>query len=304
MADESGSSAVVETIAQAAAGQAATESVGQTDATVTQVEGAPAAPEPLDADYVSRAKAFSLSEDELRSIPRETVERMIASSDRAFINSARQDYAPQAPPPQQPPPQRRENGQFAAAPTDFSYEPWKPQFDDDADVAEPIVKNMTSMEQHVAKQFERLHQHYAAKLQAQEQFQNDAIVQKNNATVDRFVDGQGAEWGEVFGKGSTNEMNPQSQEFLNRVEVWTAANAMVNRSASNGRRMTINEALPRARNAMFMEKAFAIERAKANGKRTQLEAGATDRSRTPGGVPVPMTIKDKARLMREASIRA
>src|SRR3990172_2187636 len=55
---------------------------------------------------------------------------------------------PTAPPPpqQQPHPvARRENGQFAAPPTDFAYEPWKPQFDADEEVAEPITKNMTGL---------------------------------------------------------------------------------------------------------------------------------------------------------------
>ena len=244
-----------------------TQPIGEVSGTGVE-GGAPTAPAPLDPDYVSRAKVFSLSEDELRAIPRETVERMIASSDRAFINSARQDFAqgPPPPPPQQQPHPvaRRENGQFAAPPTDFAYEPWKPQFDADEEVAEPITKNMTALEQHVAKQFDRLHQHYAAKHAAQEQFQTDTITQRNNATMDRFVESRGPEWESVFGKGPTSEMNPQSQEFLNRAEVWMAATVMVQRSARHGIRLTIEEAQPRAANAMFMEKAFAIEHAKAN----------------------------------------
>jgi hypothetical protein len=268
-----------------------------------QVEGAATAPEPLDADYVSRAKAFSLNEDDLRSTSRDVVERMMANADRMTINAARAEY-------QQPPAPivRRENGQFAPAPApaapvpgDFAYEPWKPEFTQDDEVAEPITKNMTGLEKHLAAQIDRLHQFYGSKLQEHDQFRTDQIVQRNNAAMDRFIESSGPDWKEVFGTGPTSEMNPQSQEFLNRVEAWTAANAMTQKY---GNKMTVQAALPRARNAMFMEKAFAIERAKANGKRTQLEAGASDRARTPGGVPVPMTIKDKARLMREAAMSA
>jgi hypothetical protein len=248
-----------------------------------------AAAEPLDAGYVERAKSFSLSEADLRVMPRETVERMMASADRMTIQSAMAEW--QQPPPVQqapPPPPRRENGRFAAdAPPEFAYEPFKLQFDptDEINETNPLVKNMTGLEAHVAKQFDRLHKFYAEKLQAQEQFRKDSIVQQNNAVVDRFVESQGPQWSEVFGKGATSEMNPQSQEFLNRVEVWKAATAMTGRYAANGRRMSLNEALPRARNAIFMEKAFALERATADAKRKELQVSAA--TKPTGGGPAP-----------------
>jgi hypothetical protein len=233
-------------------------------------QSAAAAQEPLDPDYVSRAQAFSLTKDDLRSMSRDVVERMMANADRMTINAARAEYQ-QGPPPVP----RRDNGQFAPAPApaapvpgDFAYEPWKPEFAQDDEVAEPITKNMTGLEKHLAAQIDRLHKFYGAKLQVQEQFQNDQVVQRNNAAMDRFIESSGPDWKEVFGTGPTSEMNPQSQEFLNRVEAWTAANAMTHKYGS---KMTVQAALPRARNAMFMEKAFAIERAQAAITRTAQE---------------------------------
>src|SRR3990172_7308189 len=75
-----------------------TQPIGEVSGTGVE-GGAPTAPAPLDPDYVSRAKVFSRTEDHLPSLPGEPGEPMIASSDRAFITPARQDFAQGPPPP-------------------------------------------------------------------------------------------------------------------------------------------------------------------------------------------------------------
>lgn len=262
----------------------------------------PAQPEPLDSGYVERASTFGLTEDDLRVVPRDTIERMIASADRAMIQSAYRDNGQQVQHPHVPQ-ERRENGQFAP-PSDFAFDPFELKFDQDVEADAPLTKNVAALHDHFSKQFQKLHQHYEQKFKDVFGFRDSMLRQQDYALLDRFVEQQGPDWSAVFGKGQTLEMNPQSQEFLNREEVRTAAIAMIERSARMGRKMTAAEALPRARNALFMEKAFAIERAKANGKRDALAAGAVDRSKPPTNAPAPMTIADRARLMREAAKRA
>lgn len=301
MADEIASGSPVEVL-NAAVSQV--EPVGSGSTILGEPVEKAAAPEPLDPDYVSRAKNFNLTEDDLRAVPRDTVERMIAGADRQMIVAQRQENQYQ-----QNNGHQNGNGKPTTQivnpqPGDFAFDSFEMKFDGDVEADNPLVKNMVALHQHHLKQIEKLHEYYGRKVGAIEQFRDQSVQQSNNSIVDRFVDAQGAQWAEVFGKGPTSDLNTQSQEFLNREEVWTAANAMVQRSAAQGRRLSLAEALPRARNAMFMEKAFAIERAKASEKRTQLEAGATDRPKSPGGVPTPMTIKDKALRLREAAARA
>lgn len=247
----------------------------------TEVVSDPETPEVLDPQYVSRAQMFNMTEEDLRAVPRPIVERMIAGADRALLEAMRREpsTSPSSPATVTPPP---------AAPGDLSFDKLELTFDSDEEVAEPITKNMKAMQEHSAKQFEKLHQHYQEKFRAVEQFAAQTQRQQDYAILDRYIDGLGAEWSGVFGKGATLDMDPRSQEYLKRGELRTAAiETMQINERLSGRALPAGEALPRALNSMFYEKASAIEHEKADAKRKELQDAAAVRPRSGGtGLPI------------------
>ena len=263
----------------------------QVDATGGGDDGdAAATPEPLDPSYVSRAQIFNMTEEDLRTVPRATVERMLNGADRALIEAFRREqntngYDPRG----------REDASPAPQSGDFTYEPFTPTFGPEEEVAEPIVKNLTAVQAHHAKQIERLHQHYTKKFEAVHDFASSVQRQQDFAILDRFIDGLGPEWSGVFGKGPRLEMDQRSQEFLKSEELRTAAiEAMQIHGRLTGRPLPASQALSRALNAMFSEKASAIERAKADAKRKELQATATIRPKASGGNPQNSGIRARA----------
>lgn len=259
-------------------------------------------PEALDPQYVARAQAFNMTEDDLRAVPRPIVERMIAGADKALIEAFRRDQrTPQSPPSAVP---GVATTPAPAAVGDFSFDPFELTFNADEEVAEPITKNMKAMQEHSAKQFEKLHQHYEKKFQAVEQFAANTQRQQDYAILDRYIDGLGAEWSGVFGKGATLDMDSRSQEYLKRGELRMAAiETMQINERLTGRALPAGEALPRALNSMFYEKSSAIERERADAKRKKLQDGAAVRPRS-GTTGLPMgSIRQRATELA-ASVRA
>ncbi len=262
----------------------ATENIGAPEVETattetTEVVTVPESPEPLDPQYVSRARMFNMTEEDLRTVPRETVERMIAGADKALIDAFSRDQAAvQAPittpgisPVVAP----------AVAPADFSFDKFDVNFDPDEEVAEPITRGMKAMQEHSVKQFEKLHQHYDAKFKAVEAFNANTQHQQDYAILDRYIEGLGKEWRGVFGKGATLDMDPRSQEYLKRLDLRTAAvGTMEVNKRLTGRPLPHAEALPRALNSMFYEKASTIEREKADAKRKELQNSAAVRPRS------------------------
>lgn len=286
----------------------------QTD-TVGDDAGEAASPEPLDPAYVSRAAEWNLADEDLRAVPRTTVEKILAAADRRFIDMHRQP----------PPPSNYGQGNYgytppansyapppaAAAPPNFGppaepqFTPFQFKFDGEADADSPIAKQLVGYNEHVAKQFEQLHGHYRQQIQGVHQYIAQQQAVQDWGIVDRYIDSLGSEWSGVFGKGSSLDFDQRSQEFAKRDELRTAAIAMMQgHQQSTGRRMPAQEALRRAQYALFADKVSTIERAKAEAQRKQLASSAAVPPKTAGAAPQPGGIRARAaatvRAMRSA----
>lgn len=235
-------------------------------------------PEPLDPSFVARATDWSLTESDLRAAPREVIDRFITGAERRLIETFRRNQQASQPPQQQsqgPPP-----GEFTVSPYDLKFEG-----EEDGDT--PYAKKLSELNGHYGKQMEALRDHYNKQLQEVSQFIGSVRQEKHYSTIDRFVDGLGAEWSGVFGKGHSLEMENRSQEFLRRDELGMAAIEFMQAHAQmTGRALPESEALRRALSHLHGSHAASIERAKNDAKRKELQAGAPEKSRS-GGTPAP-----------------
>jgi hypothetical protein len=249
-------------------------------ADVTEIQTGPdepaapaAAPEPLDSAYVSRANIFNLTEEDLRSVPRPVVERILAGADRALLDAFRRDrQTPYQAPPTAPPAPQLDAPAFA---------PFDLKFDPADEIAEPLTKTLAAMNAHYAAQLKQLHETYQQKFQGVDQFTSQVRQQNHYAALDRYIDSLGPEWSATFGKGPTLSKDTRSQEFLKSDQLGMAAVEMMQAHLRvTGRALSEHEALDRARAMLFHEQVSAAERAAAEAKRKELAASASVRPRS------------------------
>lgn len=295
MADEIvGSAGPIESSGEIIGGQQTESAPGEI------VEGEQVLPEPLDPQLVSRASIWNLNEQDLRAVPRDTIERMLNGADRAMLDAHRRAQASFTPNPAQTQPQQFQQSNQQQTPTGFTPAPYDLKFDsEEEDADSPVAKKMAGINAHYAKQMEAMRDYYNGKMGGVEQFMTSMRTQQYHTAVDRAVQGWGPEWANVFGKTPMSELDPRSQEFLRFDEVGMAAFELQQAHARmTGRPLADSEALRRARDLLHPGKAFEFERAKENAKRTELRAGSSDRPRS-GTAPNPSNngIRSRAQEM-------
>lgn len=273
-----------------------------------QVEGGEpegAVAETIDPGLVSRAtKEFFLAEDDVKAAPH-VVERMMSAADRMAgeayrraVQQAQQGGPSPAAAGYTPPPQQQ-------APGAPQFSPFELKFEADADQDSPVVKNMSGMNAHMAKQFEALHKHYEEKFKQYEGFQQNVQRQQSRSIVDGFISTLGPEWATIYGRGSWNEHHPQSPESLKRGELETAAvTAIEVHRLMTGQQLSESEALRRAHTLLNQDKFSAIERAKAEAKRKELQASASVRPKASGAAPANGSIRSRATALTDMMRRA
>ena len=245
-----------------------------TDSQVDQEVTVQSEPQPLDPSYLADAGRFNMTEADLRALPRDVVQRVIAGADRANLEAFRREQrSPYQPPSAAPAPANVTQEPFAVAPFELTFEGEEEEAKDS-----PVARKLAALNKHYGDQSKRQHDHYQGELRALRDAVTGFQQQAHYGVLDRFIDGLGAEWSGLFGKGSSSDLDSRSQEFLKRDELGTAAieHRQIHERLT-GRPLPVAEALRRALHSLHYDKASAIERAKADAMRAKLAAGASDR---------------------------
>lgn len=249
------------------------DSVAQTQAEATPQE---VALEALDPNYVARAnREYGLTEAQLRAAPRELVEHMMTVSDRRATDvwqRASQQF------PQQTPPNAAQP--VATTTSDFKVDPLEITLDG-VEEDSPTATAIQAINKHYAAQLEKMHQHYSAKFDGVNRGVVGLQEQAQYGVIDDYITRLGDEWSDVFGRGRTLSMHPQSKERIARTEFLRAA--VANNSLYGmlyGQTLSDDEAMDRARLQLHQDKVLAKERAKAAKAQESVRAGASTRPKT------------------------
>jgi hypothetical protein len=111
--------------------------------------------------------------------------------------------------------------------------------------------------------------------------------ERTDADVDRYVSGLGAEWEKTFGKGSVDDLDPNSDGMKNRAKLYDRALVEAKVAAASGKRPpSLLKCLELARSSLFREQSAKQERIKllktAKSAKGVLLAKPSNKSGTPG----------------------
>ncbi|MEE9597966.1 MAG: hypothetical protein V3V96_14430 [Acidiferrobacterales bacterium] len=228
---------------------------------LSPVEPEPAADDTLAGGIseatMARAKGYGLSQDDLQGFDDARLERMFAGIDRRIM----QPQVGQVP-----------TGPVAGAPAQArDYQPLKIDFGDDLD--ESVTKPLKTLLDHLNTSLGDVHsfrQQAASELRAMN-------LLRELTDFDRFVAGLGEEWTSVYGTGSTIQMDPQSNEFQTRLEVFHGAKGLVTNAATRRQRLGISASQLQSHSAKHWDRIAEMERNKLNGKIDQRRRGSVER---------------------------
>lgn len=172
-----------------------------------------------------------------------------------------------APPVARRPVQRPPEPQPRTASEDVLAQPLSLEFDDEV-VGEDLTKGLAPVAGYVNALVERVRQ--------MEQTLAEADTRSIGVEIDRFFNSEAVkeDFGSMFGEGPVSELDEYGAENAARVEVVREADAIAAGAASQGRPMTVEEALERAVSMVSKKRSYAAARKdvtaklKARSKRT------------------------------------
>lgn len=181
-------------------------------------------PGEFDASLIQEAQSKGFSESDIKSFGDEAGMRAaLTAFDRRMSEIGQQQpqyQQPQAPygpqPPQQPQqPQAPQQPQVDPA---QAFKPFELKLDPET-VDENVLSQLTAMNQHYADQSVAMQQAIGSLVNSHQQqaFENEV------SQLDNFIKSLGDEYVELFGKGSTRDMNAQSDQFQNRSRLYDSA---------------------------------------------------------------------------------
>jgi hypothetical protein len=222
----------------------------------------------LDPTLVARGGRWKLGEEDLRTVPRDVLERMmVAAESEVMENIARARQAERGAPPEQPQqPSWMPKAEQAKPPEAAGvFAPVELKFDE-ADEDAPATQHAKALNEGMTKNFNSLYTHVQSKL---DEFARaiDALHQFNDATVlDRHLADLGDEWQDVFGKGAMFELDQRGPHYTARKAYRDAILETLDLDAQLGRERDRSEAMLRARYRLHGPKIAQLERAKREAK--------------------------------------
>jgi hypothetical protein len=140
----------------------------------------------------------------------------------------------------------------------------------------------------------KLKEVYDFRRQAQEELQAMNVL-REFSDFDRFLSGLGEDWVSDYGTGATVDMDPQSNEFRKRLEVFNGAKSMQADAQRRRQRMSVSNALTRSHRAVHWDRIAEQERKKLDGKIDRRQKAFVER---------PTKGKSPAMSPREEAIEA
>lgn len=211
-------------------------------------ESVPAETQGPDQVMIDRANGYGLTAEDIEGFDSAKLDKMFSGIDRRLMQPQQQ---------QQPQPQQRATPQ-PVMPT--AYEPLKLEFGEDID--ESLSGPFKGFMEQMNGQFENMHKF---RQEVTREFENRDMKRDFNQ-FDTYVNGLGDEWGSVYGKGNTLDMDPNSAEFKKRIEVFAGAQSLSRDAISRAQRLSTNDSWTRSHHAVNWDKVAEMERAKIGGK--------------------------------------
>ena len=116
--------------------------------------------------------------------------------------------------------------------------------------------------------------------------------------MDRYVAGLGAEWEKTFGKGTVEELDPNSDGMKNRIKLYDRALVEARVAVASGQRApSLQKCLELAKSSLFREQAAKQERIKllktAKSSKGVMLAKPSNKAGTPGVDDAEKTVLEK-----------
>jgi hypothetical protein len=254
--------------------QAAPLQQGAAQAVITE-------PEPLATELITRGGRWKLGEEDLRSVPRDVLERMMAAADaevmegmarvRQPAGQAQQTQIPSPYAQQGQQPQVQQPAQQAQQPT-MAFSPVELKFDDETEDT-PAANYAKTINEGMTKNLNAMHADFAQQIRDIVDAVK-AIHTFNDLTIlDRHIGTLGSEWEDTFGAGATVDLDPRSPNYENRMAYRKAILENLNLDATLGRERNPSEAMLRARYRNYGQKIAQLERAKREAKAKEVAKG-------------------------------
>lgn len=202
------------------------------------------------------------------------VESMLSAIDRRVM----------APQPQSQPVQQQVPTELPA-----EYEPMTLMLSDDLDAS--VSGPMGKLLEQVNGQMKQVHQF---RQQMNQELQAINLL-REFAEFDRHVSSLGEEWSEEYGSGSTMDMDQNSRQYQNRLEIFSGAQSLVSDAGRRGSHIGRNDAWTRSHRAKHWDKIAAGERKKLDTQVKKRQASFGER---------PSKSKGETQSPRDAAIAA
>jgi hypothetical protein len=264
--------------------------------TVTSTE-----PEPLAPELITRGGRWKLGEEDLRSVPRDVLERMMAAADAEVMEGMARVRQPngqaqqtQIPSPyaqqgQQPQYQQPAQPQQAQQPT-MAFTPVELKFEDEGEDT-PAANYAKTINEGMTKNLNAMHADFAQQISSIVEAVKAIHTFNDLSILDRHIGTLGSEWEDTFGAGATVDLDPRSPSYENRMAYRKAILENLNLDATLGRERNPSEAMLRARYRNYGQKIAQLERAKREAKAKEVAKGlpaptgaANGRSSVSGGL--------------------
>lgn len=242
---------------------------------VEPVEEAPG----ISGAIVGRAKEYGLSEADLEGFDDARLDRIFAAVDRRSIQPGASARSPQA------------QAQGPSLSGGFQeYTPLKNvEFGDDVD--ESLTKPFKALVDDLNGQLRQAH---VFRQQAQAELQAMNLL-RELSDFDGFVARLGPEWEDVYGKGATVDMDPQSIEYEKRMEVFHGGFGLQGNAQQRKQRLSKSDARMRSHRAVHWDRIAERERKKLGGTIDRRQKSFVER---------PTKGKPGAKSPREEAIEA
>jgi len=211
---------------------------------------------------LERASQYGLSDSDLKGLNDDAAASVMAAIDRGLMS--------QRPEPVQnvPAAQQQDTAQVGAS---FGFEPLKIELGEDLDesVTKPIQSIVESVNGRL-KQVTEFQANLVKELQAMETI-------RQLSEFDGFIAGLGDDFKAEYGSGSTLDMDPNSQAFKDRMEVFYGAQSIFENMARRGQKMTMADARRRAHGGKFFNKIRDIEKRSVMSEIDRRRASSSER---------------------------
>ena len=215
----------------------------------------------LSDELTQRAKDYGFAAETFAGMDDAVVSNVLNTFDQRLAGMQPQPPTDGAPGQPSAQPQQQQGAPFGA-----EFKPLVVDFGEELD--EGLVKSFGGMVDGLNGQLKELHQ--------VRQAIGREVVAINQLrefdSLDRFIESLGEEWTDVYGKGRTQDMNPQSAEFRKRIEMGTGGNAIGANMARINQPMRQWDAWQRGHYAVNHERLAEMERKKQDGRRKGRQA--------------------------------